>query len=182
MAKRNLNELANLIALAQNDPESFYGQLELENQFEADDDGSDKEKRTAEADADPWCLRPGQGCWKRDASAVPEPWCTRLGQGCWKRDARAEADPVNEDKRWCLRPGQGCWKAKRAATAVLNAIGEADPDDLQSKPFNPAFFAKREAQPDPEPWCLRPGQGCWKAKRDILAMRAAAFDIIDSLE
>lgn len=174
MAKRNINELANLIALAQNDPESFYQQLALENQLDQDtDDTTTNEKRSAEPAPEPWCLRPGQGCWKRNA------------------------DPVSEDKRWCLRPGQGCWKAKRAAEAVLAVVGRGADEDIESKPFNPAYFAKRDAEPwclrpgqgcwkrdaeaNPEPWCLRPGQGCWKAKRDMLAMRSVAMEIVNSL-
>lgn len=171
MAKRHLNEVANLIALSQNDPVSFYKQLELENQLDHDTEGDKNEKR--------------------DASPAPEPWCLRPGEGCWKRGA----DAVSEDKRWCLRPGEGCWKAKRAAEAVLAIVGR-DAENVDSKPFAPAYFAKRDAEPwclrpgegcwkrsadaNPEPWCLRPGEGCWKAKRDILAMRSAAMEIINA--
>lgn len=193
-AKRSINELANLIALAENDPETFYSQLELENQFLADsedadagdddsnDDGktddSKEEKRSGETkrEPQPWCMRPGQSCWKRDAESEPEaeaePWCMRPGQSCWKQK-RAE-----EDKRWCMRPGQSCWKAKRAAEAVVDALREREAEPIEAKPFDPAYFAKRDA----EPWCMRPGQSCWKAKRDMEAMHVVAREIIEAFE
>jgi hypothetical protein len=173
MAKRTLNELANLIALHDNDPVSFYTQLELENHFEEDSDGNEKRE------------------------ALPEPWCLRPGQSCWKREAEAE-DPVAKDKRWCLRPGQSCWKAKRAAEAVLDVVGR-EAEALEDKPFAPALARsanpepwclrpgqscwKREADAEPEPqWCMRPGQSCWKAKRDIQSMQVAARAVLTALE
>ncbi|KAM5347688.1 hypothetical protein ACJ41O_007512 [Fusarium nematophilum] len=173
-AKRDLNELANLIALAaEGEAAEYYSGLGLEDEFEEDSDP--KEKR----------------------DALPAPWCVRPGQSCWKRDAQpyADADAVEADKRWCVRPGQSCWKAKRAAEAVLEAIA-GDEEDVEDKPFDPAYFAKRDAEPwcvrpgqscwkrdaHPEPWCVRPGQSCWKAKRDLLAMKTVARGIVESYE
>jgi hypothetical protein len=145
----------------------------------------------------------GQSCWKRDALPEPvaaaeadaeaEPWCGRNGQSC-SEVKRAE----EHDKRWCDRPGQSCWKAKRAAEAVLKAIAGPDAEAFDTKPFDPAYFAKRNAEPwcyrvgqscwkakreaeaeaDPEPWCVRPGASCWAAKRDIQAMATVARSII----
>lgn len=155
-AKRSLNELANLVALVEDDPVSFYEALALENEFEADtettDDAVTAEKRSVEDQA--------------------------------------------KDKRWCMRVGQSCWKAKRAAEAVLGAIGSRATEDFGSKPFDPKFAVKRDAEPwcmrvgqscwkrdaDPEPWCMRVGQSCWKAKRDLQAMSVVARSIVDMYE
>ncbi|KAH7134079.1 hypothetical protein EDB81DRAFT_90582 [Dactylonectria macrodidyma] len=172
-AKRAVNELANTAAATEDDPFAYYFGLGLDKEFHADSD--DKGKR--DALPAPWCMRPGQSCWKNKRDANPE----------------ADAEAVAEDKRWCMRPGQSCWKAKRAAEAVLEAVG-SDDEDLDDKPFDPAYFAKRDAQPwcmrpgqscwkrdaSPEPWCMRPGQSCWKAKRDVTAMRTVARSIVDS--
>jgi hypothetical protein len=156
-AKRSLNELANLVALVEDDPVSFYEALALENEFPPDtettgDDSNEPEKRSAEAAA--------------------------------------------EDKRWCMRVGQSCWKAKRAAEAVLDAIGTRSTEDFSTKPFDPKFAVKRDAEPwcmrvgqscwkrdaDPEPWCMRVGQSCWKAKRDLQAMSVVARSIVEAYE
>ncbi|KAF7559868.1 hypothetical protein G7046_g4278 [Stylonectria norvegica] len=189
VAKRSLNDLANLVALAENDPESFYSQLELDNQLPHD---SDEGEETPEGDDS----TEGDDKTKRDAT--PEPWCIRPGQPCWKRDPQPDADPADKDKRWCIRPGQPCWKAKRAAEAVLEAVGDSD----ETAEYDPAYFSKRSAEPwcirpgqpcwkrsaeagenlEEKRWCIRPGQPCWKAKRDIMAVRAAANDILKSLE
>ncbi|KAF4977996.1 hypothetical protein FZEAL_5561 [Fusarium zealandicum] len=186
-AKRDVNELANLLAIASSngDELEYYKNLGLDKEFEADSDP--KQKR--DALPAPWCMRPGQSCWKA------------------KRDANPEADAQAKwrDSRWCMRPGQSCWKAKRAAEAVLEAV-EGDDEDAETKPFDPAYFSKRDAQPwcmrpgqscwkakrdaspeaapeaEAEPWCMRPGQSCWKAKRDILAMKTVARGIVESFE
>ncbi|KAG6036512.1 hypothetical protein E4U41_005631 [Claviceps citrina] len=180
-AKRSLNELAHLAALTARNPDEYYNDLGLENEFEADEGAVDKR--------------------------APEPWCYRPGEPCWKRDATPDDVPT-KDKRWCYRPGEPCWKTKRAADAVLKAIrsddgaaeapkpaaGPTDPKDL---PFQPGSFppecngprilcwkkreAAAEAAPDanPAPWCYRPGEPCWKAKRDLHALEVAARNIVD---
>ncbi|KAL2201618.1 hypothetical protein CC79DRAFT_1281974 [Sarocladium strictum] len=203
-AKRQLNELAGLVALTTRDPEAFYASLGLENRFYADtegelaakfkrDDASPWNKRTALPEAEPWCDKPGQPCWKvrRDADPEAEPWCDKPGQSCWK-NKRAEEN----DKRWCDKKGQSCWKAKRAAEAVLEALAERDAEAFETKPFDPAHFAKREAEPwcdkkgqscwkreavaeaEVDPYCMRPGAACWAAKRDVEAMASVARSII----
>ncbi|KAL6862516.1 hypothetical protein ACO1O0_002750 [Amphichorda felina] len=110
------------------------------------------------ADAEAWCERPGQSCWKAkrnadaapeaapeaEAEASPEAWCERPGQSCWKakRDAAANA--------WCERPGQSCWKIKRAAEALFESIdtsggleARSEEGDLSNLPGGAAFKAKR---------------------------------------
>lgn len=222
-AKRQLNELAALVARTEEDPEGYYAALGLEDEFDGDTEGQDdaattddtKEKR----DASPWCHMKGQSCWKRSAIPEPEaePWCHMKGQSCWKRDAnpdaeaeawcrykgqscwkvkRSEAEAY--DKRWCHMKGQSCWKAKRAAEAVLEAIAAPDAEAFDTKPFDPAHFAKRDAEPwchmkgqscwkrdanaeaDPEPWCMRPGGSCMAAKRDVEAVASVARGILES--
>lgn len=93
------------------------------------------------------------------AAAAPspeaDPWCHRVGTARWKRDTTDDS-PADKDKRWCHRVGMACWKAKRAATAVLEAIGNEKHD----------------------PWCHRIGMACWKAKRDLHTIEAVARSII----
>jgi hypothetical protein len=173
LAKRSVNELANLAALTARDPAKYYRDLGLDKVFERDEAHD----------------------VKRDAEAVP--WCQRRGFGCWKRDDSGDDDSV-KDKRWCGGEGQACWRAKRAADAVLEAIG--DGKDEAAPPFDPSHHSghypaycegpgilclkKRTASPDPEasPWCWRPGFGCWKAKRDLQALQVAARKISEAFE
>lgn len=177
VTKRSINELAHLASLTARDPAEYYRDLGLETRFAAD-----------------------EGNVKREAA--PEPWCWRPGEPCWKRDS-SDAPVYVKDKRWCDRPGEPCWKAKRAADAVLEAIGD-EKDTGADAPFDPAgesghfpaecngprilCWKKREASPEanpeanPEPWCWRPGMPCWKAKRDLHALQLAARNIVDSLE
>ncbi|KAG6000431.1 hypothetical protein E4U21_005473 [Claviceps maximensis] len=172
-ARRSINELAHLAALTARNPDEYFSGLGLDEQFEAEQGGVEKRE--------------------------PDPWCYRVGQPCWKRDASPDDIPT-KDKRWCYRVGQPCWKSKRAADAVLNAIrsedgkDEAAPaaeDTTEGAPQSDGSFPlecsgprilcwkKREAAPDPEPWCYRVGQPCWKAKRDLNALELAARNIID---
>ncbi|KAG5976501.1 hypothetical protein E4U55_007296 [Claviceps digitariae] len=167
-ARRSVTELAHLAALTARNPDEYFRSLGLDEQFEAEARGIEKRE------PDPWCYRPGEPCWKRDASADDIP---------------------TKDKRWCYRPGEPCWKSKRAADAVLNAIrsddgkDEAAPKDA-APPTGTHFppecngprilcWKKREAAPEPEPWCYRPGEPCWKAKRDLNALELAARNIIE---
>ncbi|KID90822.1 pheromone precursor [Metarhizium guizhouense ARSEF 977] len=170
--KRSLNELAHVASLTAREPAEYYRDLGLETRFAADE-GLDKRDAVAE-DKRQWCWQPGQPCWK--------------------------------DKRWCGAPGQPCWKAKRAAEAVINEIRDMSKRDEEgdAPPFNPGhqgghfpaicngpnilcLKTKREASPEANPeaspqWCWRPGQPCWKAKRDLHALDLAARNIVESLE
>ncbi|KIE00973.1 pheromone precursor, partial [Metarhizium majus ARSEF 297] len=170
--KRSLNELAHVASLTAREPAEYYRDLGLETRFAADE-GLDK-REAAEEDKRQWCWQPGQPCWK--------------------------------DKRWCGAPGQPCWKAKKAAEAVINEIRDMSKRDEEgdAPPFNPGhqgghfpaicngpnilcLKTKREASPEANPeanpqWCWRPGQPCWKAKRDLHALDLAARNIVESLE
>lgn len=169
--KRSLNELAHLAALTARSPEDYYNALGLDKEFESEQQGPIEKRKSARS-------------------------CARIGQGCWKRDT-SDDDTATKDKKWCDGPGQACWKSKRAATAVLKAIrgedgGEAA-KDAHDVPFKPSLFPpecngdrilcwkKREASPEanPAPWCWRPGQPCWMAKRDLHALEVAARSIVD---
>ncbi|KYK56087.1 hypothetical protein DCS_08053 [Drechmeria coniospora] len=176
--KRAVDHLANVLALSSDNPEQYYKELGLEKEFEPDSGG--KVKR--EALPNPWCTRPGSGCWKkRDATAVQKRSCAGAASVCWEDDGETST----EEKRWCTRPGSGCWKAKRAADAVLEAIGDDDNEALEAA-FDPAashsHSGARKREASPEPWCTRPGSGCWKVKRDLEAIRAAARSISAALE
>jgi hypothetical protein len=196
VAKRQVDVLAAFIANSEEDAADFYHQLSLGDKFPADAAPANKDKR----EASPWCLFPGQPCWKnkRDASAEEtqedKRWCTLPGQPCWKK--REAAEQAKEDKKRCTLPGQSCWKAKRAAEAVSNAIQSTSQYDTRTTPFNPDARVKRDASP----WCLLIGQGCWKrdasaeaschspdgactmATRDLYAIENAARSIIETLE
>jgi hypothetical protein len=187
-AKRSLGELAQYLALTQEDPYSYYTAFGFEDEDASAEETSTEEKRDEDKR---WCMRPGQPCWKRDAEANPEAvqedkrWCMRPGQPCWKAKRAAEAvldidagavakrEAETEDKRWCMRPGQPCWKAKREAEA------EAVAEDKRwcMRPGQPCWKRSEDKR-----WCMRPGQPCWKAKRDLVAAQAVARDIIADLE
>ncbi|RGP73455.1 pheromone precursor 1 [Fusarium sporotrichioides] len=83
--------------------------------------------------------------------------------------AKRDVKTLQEDKRWCWWKGQPCWKAKRAAEAVLHAVDGADgagapggPEEhFDTSNFNPQNF---------------------EAKRDLMAIKAAARSVVESLE
>ncbi|OAA52838.1 mating pheromone precursor [Beauveria brongniartii RCEF 3172] len=109
----------------------------------------------------PWCLRPGQPCWKLKRAvdalgehastpspvddAVPAVGADNIGlfaSGAHDRlvhlASQSSFDPADAaefEKRWCMQ-NRKCWKRN------ADEHGE---------------LAKR--------WCLRPGEPCWKAKR-----------------
>ncbi|KAK1833772.1 hypothetical protein QBC39DRAFT_345113 [Podospora conica] len=158
VAKRQIDALALAIAASQANPSSYYYGLNLPSHFAAEP--TETETATEKRDASPWCVLPGQPCWKRSIAnekREANPWCVLPGQPCWKRDAAPDA-AAEEDKRWCVLPGQPCWKAKRAAEAVLSAITSTHENQARSLPFAPEARLKREAAP----WCVLPGQPCWK--------------------
>ncbi|KAK4105945.1 hypothetical protein N658DRAFT_564245 [Parathielavia hyrcaniae] len=161
-------------------------------------DDSTPVKRAAE----PWCTRfLGQPCWgKRDAEpyctasngqpcwtrSVPEKqerqvdwFCTRFaGSSCWKRDG---SEAVAEEVKRCSGEGQACWKAKRAASAVIDAIEQGNALKM-ARDADPAYCTrcfggpcwKRDAS------CNSPAGICTKATRDLHAMCNAARAIIDA--
>ncbi|KAK3947742.1 hypothetical protein QBC32DRAFT_76119 [Pseudoneurospora amorphoporcata] len=194
VAKRQVDELASIIALTQNDVNAYYESLGLHEKFAPSTEEEKKEekvaKREAEAEAQ-WCRIHGQSCWKRDALPEAEPqWCRIHGQSCWKnRDAAPEAAP-EANPQWCRIHGQSCWKAKRAAEAVMTAIQSAEAESalLRDTTFSPvdrvgkrepcwnvrlpggstASCWKRDASP--EAACNAPDGACTKATRDLHAM------------
>ncbi|KAF4953468.1 hypothetical protein FSARC_12358 [Fusarium sarcochroum] len=80
-----------------------------------------------------------------------------------KREATPGKPRQCYEMRWCMCVGQSCWKAKRAAEAVLATIDarDAGSDDshFDARSFSAESFA---------------------AKRDIMAIKAAARSIIDA--
>ncbi|EGO53172.1 hypothetical protein NEUTE1DRAFT_119101 [Neurospora tetrasperma FGSC 2508] len=188
VAKRQVDELAGIIALTQEDVNAYYDSLSLQEKFAPSTEEEKKTekvaKREAEAEAQwcrihgqscwkkreaeaQWCRIHGQSCWKRDALPEAEPqWCRIHGQSCWKkRDAAPEAAPEAEaNPQWCRIHGQSCWKAKRAAEAVMTAIQSAEAESallLRDTTFSPV---DRVGKRDPQ-WCnmrLHPDRGCWK--------------------
>jgi len=187
MAKRQVDELALVVAAATGNPDAYYNSLGLGHHFNADtSDTSGTEKR--DVDERQWCPLKGQSCWKRDVEIrEPEPqWCLLKGQSCWK-DKRSAEEQLAE-RQWCLLKGQSCWKAKRLAEAVVNAI-ETVPNP-RAVPFDPDARVKRS----PEPWnaikaeqrdasaeaaCNAPSGACTKAKRDLHAIYNVARDMLD---
>ena len=212
VAKRAVDNLANVIAVARDEPEGYYESLNLGSEFHADT----VDKRDPEPN--PWCTRPGASC-KRDPEPAPkpnpDPWCTRPGASCKrdtkelkqsKREASPDPDPwcrrpgasckrgeMEQDKRWCTRPGASCRKARRAAEAVIDAIGELDsaensfaPDEKAKRapePWctRPGASCKRDIESEKR-WCNRPGASCRRAERDLHAMYHAARAVVDVTE
>ncbi|KAH7312598.1 hypothetical protein B0I35DRAFT_411302 [Stachybotrys elegans] len=140
------------------------------------------------------------------AAAAPEatPWCMRPGQSCWKvkRAAEAFADAIHATDLEARSPeaeasvisvsGEASRAARRSVVELANliALAEAEPYlfyeglDLDTKfptpPDAPADDkVKREATPEAveedKRWCMRPGQSCWKAKR-------AAEAVVEAIE
>ena len=98
------------------------------------------------------------------AAAVPEPeakaikhahfefgFCGYPGEGCAKRSAD-DTEVTSTELAACNAPGAPCNKMKRAAEAVAEALGEAQP--IRHAHFNLGF-------------CGYPGEGCAK-KREVL--------------
>ena len=192
VAKRQIDELASIIALSQRDPNAYYYSLALQDKFAPSTDEEQEAETVAKREAQ-WCPLKGQSCWKkREAEAQ---WCPLKGQSCWKRDAAPEA-------QWCPLKGQSCWKAKRAAEAVVTAIEAAEAESallLRDRTFNPVDrVGKRDPQfcnikftgpkpggcwkrdASPEAACNAPDGACTKATRDLHAMYNAARAIINA--
>ena len=145
-------------------------------------------------EAEPWCYRPGQGCWKAKRTAEAEPWCYRPGQGCWKvkRVAEAFSEAVQSAGGLATRSAEpepylpdGAAAAAQQSLeelAQIIALTAEDPEGFFNG-LNPEGGdegkdkrapAKREAGADNDKrWCYRPGQGCWKAKRAAEAVAEA---------
>ncbi|KAM3481334.1 hypothetical protein MY5147_000725 [Beauveria neobassiana] len=126
----------------------------------------------------PWCMRPGQPCWKlkRAVDALGEPAPSPVEPldadniGLFASGAHdrllhlASSDAANVDdegafeKRWCMQTPK-CWKLL------------ADEDGELSKrwcmrPGQPCWKRSVDEHGDlAKRWCMRPGQPCWKAKR-----------------
>ncbi|KAK2675504.1 hypothetical protein RAB80_007689 [Fusarium oxysporum f. sp. vasinfectum] len=83
--------------------------------------------------------------------------------------AKRDLNTLQEDKRWCMWRGQSCWKAKRAAEAVLDAV---DGDDGATGPGGPdSHYDTRDFKSEN-----------FAAKRDLIAIKAAARSIADMSE
>ena len=155
VAKRQIDALALAIAASQANPSAYYYGLGLPSHFAPE--ATEAETTTEKRDASPWCVLPGQPCFKKREA---NPWCVLPGQPCFKKREASE-----EDKRWCVLPGQPCFKAKRAAEAVISAITATHDNEARDLPFAPEARVKREAAP----WCVLPGQPCFK-KRDAISV------------
>ncbi|TPX15536.1 uncharacterized protein E0L32_004234 [Thyridium curvatum] len=140
-ARRAVESLAAAVAAVTDDPEAYIAALYLDEAFpQGGDEDAAVEKRGPSA-----------------VDAVEERgWCPIRGQPCWKKTRRGE----QEARGWCPIRGQPCWKAKRAAGAVIDAIGGAN-------------FAKREALPEAG-WCPIRGQPCWK-REEMAGLEARCF-------
>nr|AAC39328.1 mating type 1 pheromone precursor [Cryphonectria parasitica] len=187
-AKRAVQDIATMMAGRTSEPPEFLKQLFILEHFGPDanitafgppptdadaapistDDDSTTTKR--DADAEPWCLFHGEGCWKRseeagssaatslatrDASPAAAAFCPFEGSStCYasKRDFAAA------DKRACNQPGEACYVARCAAEAIVTEIASWAP-------------AKRSAEAVAARWCLFHGEGCWKrdAMDDVVA-------------
>ncbi|KAI5463617.1 hypothetical protein BGZ63DRAFT_402907 [Mariannaea sp. PMI_226] len=145
------------------------------------------------AEADPWCERIGQSCWKEKRDAAPEaeavPWCERIGQSCWKvkRAAEAFSQSIQSSGGLSARDaeadmsnlaGGAAFTAKRSVNDLANhlALASHSPEefyaalDLASQ-FHPDSDEKTKRDALPNPWCERIGQSCWK--RDAEADKQA---------
>ncbi|KAF4456142.1 pheromone precursor 1, partial [Fusarium albosuccineum] len=143
-AKRDVNELANLIALAaRGDPAEYFASLKLERQFHPDSES--KTKRDASPDAAQkdkrWCWWPGQPCWKakRAADAVLDAVA----------DKGDDAQTTPFDPAFARPQGWGGFP------------GFYPPPQTPAAPQAPT--TKRDASPEDQahldkPWCWWPGQ------------------------
>ncbi|WKT45639.1 hypothetical protein QSH57_010513 [Fusarium oxysporum f. sp. vasinfectum] len=167
-------------------------------------------KTKRDAIPEPWCLWRGQPCWKAKRDAAPEPWSplifprdaahkakrsivelanlialsargspeeyfksleleTFFPDAAPNATAKRDLNTLQEDKRWCMWRGQPCWKAKRAAEAVLDAV---DGDDGATGPGGPdSHYDTRDFKSEN-----------FAAKRDLIAIKAAARSIADMSE
>ncbi|KAM3437604.1 hypothetical protein NHJ13734_004556 [Beauveria thailandica] len=136
----------------------------------------------------PWCLRPGQPCWKLkravdvlgepastpspvDNNAVPAVGADNLGlfaSGAHDRllhlAAQASYDPADADeaaafeRRWCTQNPK-CWKRNVDEHGQLAKR-------WCLRPGEPCWKRGVDEHGDlAKRWCLRPGEPCWKAKR-----------------
>ncbi|KAK0624747.1 hypothetical protein B0T17DRAFT_507793 [Bombardia bombarda] len=156
LARRQIDDLARLVAVTRSEPYEFYASLGPVEER----DLTEKEKRDAEASAQ-YCRIKGQSCWKEKREAEPQ-YCRIKGQSCWKEKRDAEASA-----QYCRIKGQSCWKAKRAAEAIINAIDARDVE-----------VEARDASADAS--CNAPGGDCNLAMRDLHAMYNAARSVIDA--
>lgn len=120
-----------------------------------------------EAAPEPWCMRPGQSCWKAKRAAEAFSEAIRSSGGLQTRDAAADLSNL---------AGGAAFSAKRAVNELANlaAISGFDPEAYYfglglDKEFHPDSDDKEKRDALPAPWCMRPGQSCWKAKRDASA-------------
>ncbi|KAH6895958.1 hypothetical protein B0T10DRAFT_229956 [Thelonectria olida] len=143
------------------------------------------------ADAEPWCERIGQSCWKekRDAAPDAEPWCERIGQSCWKVKRAAEAfhEAIQSSGGLSARDaeadlsnlaGGAAFAAKRSLNELAGhvALAQHSPEEYYkalelASQFHPDSDEKEKRDALPNPWCERIGQSCWK--RDAEADKQA---------
>ncbi|KAF3762650.1 hypothetical protein M406DRAFT_333020 [Cryphonectria parasitica EP155] len=187
-AKRAVQDIATMMAGRTSEPPEFLKQLFILEHFGPDanitafgppptdadaapistDDDSTTTKR--DADAEPWCLFHGEGCWKREetalqardeASDATRRWCLFHGEGCWKRDAAP----------WCLFHGEGCWKRSEEAgssAATSLATRDASPAAAAFCPFegsSTCYASKRDFAAADKRACNQPGEACDVARR-----------------
>ncbi|EOO02638.1 putative pheromone precursor protein 1 protein [Phaeoacremonium minimum UCRPA7] len=152
-AKRAIDELAGVVAATRSEPETFYNDLNLFEEFSPDAEPEETEKRdviTPENDKR-WCTKHGQSCWK--AKRAAEAIVNTIDS--FAKEARdVDFEPVARGKReagpepWCTKHGQSCWK--REASSV-------------------------------EARCNELNGACSVAKRDLHAMYAAARSVLEEM-
>ncbi|PHH93080.1 hypothetical protein CDD83_1365 [Cordyceps sp. RAO-2017] len=86
--------------------------------------------------------------------------------------SKTTSEGASKEDGGCQAEGGACWAAKRAADAVLEAIGD------DSEEPAPGSLDRRDAEARAE--CFRPGAECWKAKRDLYALKTAARQVSSS--
>ncbi|OHF03557.1 clock-controlled pheromone ccg-4 [Colletotrichum orchidophilum] len=165
MAKRALNELADVVAASQDDPFFYYGGLDLRNHFA--DDTSELARREAEAkegwvenvghpDEKRWCSLPGAPCAiaRRAAEALVDA-IEGVGEVANRGNETAQAG-VPPDGGRCQSIGQPCWKAR-----------------VKREPFCTSY--------DQGCWTRSADSAAWKASRDLKAMKSAARDLLEAV-
>ncbi|KAG5926548.1 hypothetical protein E4U42_003170 [Claviceps africana] len=114
-------------------------------------------------------------------SPEPEPWCWRIGEPCWKvkRVTEALTEAIRSsgglterapEAEYSNAPGGAAYKARRSVNelAHLAALTTRNPDEyVRGLGLDEQFGAEARGveKREPDPWCFRIGEPCWKSKR-----------------
>ncbi|KAK0751728.1 hypothetical protein B0T18DRAFT_444153 [Schizothecium vesticola] len=161
VAKRQIDALALAIAASQANPSAYYYGLNLPSHFAPE--ATEAETTTEKRDASPWCVLPGQPCFKKREA---NPWCVLPGQPCFKKRDTISVPDRRDASPWCVLPGQPCFKKRSVEEEKRWCV-------LRGQPC-----FKRDAEAEAS--CNTPGGACTLAQRDLHAVYSIARSIVDA--